>query len=118
MRRWPTVAVALVLVCPSALADGHHKMKIDDCTRFDQTELDDDAGVQFTIQNKCEVKLSCGIKWTLTCAPGTKRAKKTKEGAAFDLESDTSDGTTALADGCGYDGWEIDDVAWSCEPAE
>jgi hypothetical protein len=116
MRRWAPIPVALALLCPSALADGHHKKQIEDCTSFDQTELAEDAGVQFTIKNTCEATLQCGIKWTLTCAPGTKKAKKSKGAVTFELDEGTSDGTTASSDACGYDGWEIDDVTWSCEP--
>ena len=116
--RWPLVAVAVASLCPSALADSPHKKKIEDCASFDQRELDDDAGVELTIANRCEVKLACSIKWTLTCAPGSKRAKKSKGGAVFDLESGTSDGATASAESCGFDGWEIADVSWSCKPTD
>ena len=111
--QWPCIAIALAALSPSALADS--KKKIADCTSFDERELDDDAGVAFTISNQCEATLSCGIKWTLTCAPRTKKSKKTRQSEVFVIESGQSDGTSALAE-CGYDGWEITDVSWSCDP--
>ena len=112
--RWLCIAIALSFASPAAFAEG--KKSIADCTSFNERELDEEAGVDFTIDNKCEVKVSCGIKWTLTCAPGTKKAKKTREQVAFEIESGMSDGTTASTEACGYHGWQISDVTWSCEP--
>ena len=107
--------MAIALLCVSTPATA--RKSIADCTSFSQRDLEEDGGVDFTIDNKCEVKVSCGIKWTLTCAPGSKRAKKSREQVVMDIESGMSDGTTASAEACGYDGWEISGVTWSCEPA-
>src|SRR5262245_25963865 len=104
--RWLAIAVALSCLAPAALADNgkskqkQKKPKISECTKFEEIELSDDAGVDFQITNSCEARLSCGVKWTLTCAPGTKRAKKSKNGAAFEIESGMSDGTTATTEEC------------------
>src|SRR5262245_25148995 len=106
---WPLIALAMGVALPES------KKSIDDCASFSETEREDD-GVDFSITNQCEAKLSCGIKWTLTCAPRTKKAKKTKGAVVFELEDGQSDGTTATADQCGFDGWELTDVTWSCEP--
>jgi hypothetical protein len=119
--QWLCFAIALSFLSPAALAEGNKKSKkkksIAECTSYDERELEDENGVEMTITNSCEAKLSCGIKWTLTCAPHTKRAKKTRGAVVFDLESGTSDGTTATTETCGFDGWEITDVTWSCDPA-
>lgn len=106
---WLWLAVALGSALPES------KKSIDDCTSFSEVERDD-GGVDFAITNRCEVKLSCGIKWTVTCAPHTKKAKKTKGAVAFELDDGMSDGTTASTEQCGFDAWEITDVSWSCEP--
>src|SRR5262249_29161363 len=116
--RWVSCALALTLSSPAVLADTHRKHRsIADCTSFGQHEREDDDGVDFTIRNACPAKVSCGIQWKLTCAPNTHRAKTTRGAASFELEPDTSDGTTASTDECGIDGWEISDVSWSCKPA-
>ena len=115
--QWLCFAIALSSLAPSALADKDKKKKasIADCTSFDERELDDDAGVELTITNSCEAKLSCGIKWTLTCGPGSKRSKKIRQAAVFLIDSGMSDGTTASSEACGLDGWEITGVSWTCD---
>jgi hypothetical protein len=118
--RWLAVAIGLSIALP-ATADTPAKKKkprnrVADCASFDQRDRADENGVDFTIASRCEPKLACGIKWTLTCSPGTKKAARTREGAAFELENGQSDGASASADRCGPDGWEISDITWSCEP--
>lgn len=119
--RWPICAVALCCLSPSVLADagGGKKKKdrsIDSCASFTQTDREDEDGVDFTVASSCDVKLSCGIKWSLTCAPGTKKAKTFREGAAFELDTGTSETATASTARCGHTGWEIAEITWRCEP--
>src|SRR5688500_7983052 len=100
--RWLAVAIGLSIALP-ATADTPAKKKkprnrVAECASFDQRDRDDETGVDFTIASRCEPKLACGIKWTLTCAPGTKKAARTREGAAFELENGQSDGASASAD--------------------
>lgn len=121
--RWLLGAVVLCFVSPSALADDKAKKKrpkqsVDDCATFHQVDREDEDGVDFSIHSTCDVKLSCGIKWTLVCAPGSKKLKRTREQVAFELEYGGSDGATASAGTCGFDGWEITDITWSCQPKE
>jgi hypothetical protein len=120
--RWLLGAIVLCSFHPSVLAEDKAKKKpkkqaVDDCTSFTQLDREDEEGVDFAIHSTCDVKLSCGIKWTLVCAPESrKKSKKTREQVAFDLEYGASDGATASAASCGFDGWEITDITWSCEP--
>jgi hypothetical protein len=126
--RWLLAAVVLCSISPSVLADGDDgdkrpqrpkkapKKSIDECASFQQLDREDEDGVDFSIHSSCDVKLSCGIKWTLVCAPGSKKAKKTREAVAFELEYGASDGATASAGTCGFEGWEITDITWSCDP--
>jgi len=73
------------------------KLNIDDCASFTQLDREEEDGVDFAIASSCEVKLACGIKWTLVCAPGTKQSKKTRGAVAFELDTGGSDGATASA---------------------
>lgn len=122
--RWLICAIALCSMSPSVLADGKAKKKkkekrnVDDCTSFAQLDREDEDGVDLSIHSTCDVKLSCGIKWTLVCNPESRKAKKSREAVAFQLEYDTSDGATASTASCGLHGWEITDITWSCEPAQ
>jgi len=121
--RWLICAIALSSMPSSVLADDDTpakkkkpKLNIDDCASFTQLDREEEDGVDFAIASSCEVKLACGIKWTLVCAPGTKQSKKTRGAVAFELDTGGSDGATASAGTCGYHGWEIRDISWSCEP--
>ena len=68
------------------------------------------------VANACEVQVACSVSWSVTCSPGTKRAHKSHHGEAFTLATTQSQTNNASAAGCGYDGWAIDDVVWSCNP--
>lgn len=120
------VAMGVAALCaPSAVADADNpkprkpkRQSVADCASFDQRDRADEDGVDFTIASRCEVKLRCGIQWALTCAPGTKQAKKTRQGVAFELENGHSEAVTASATTCGFEGWEISDISWSCQPVK
>ena len=116
--RWLAIAIALSFLSPAALADSAKKKRksVAACASFDQRDREDEDGVDFVIANSCEIKLACGVKWSLTCAPGTKKAKTTREAAAFELEDGKTEETTASADRCGAGSWELTDISWSCEP--
>jgi hypothetical protein len=107
-----------MLIPVSVFADGKHKRSLADCTTFSEHDRDDGGGVDMSVASTCEAKLSCGINWTLTCAPGTKREKQVKQGYAFDLDNGQSDGTTASSDVCGDEAWSVGDVSWSCAPSK
>ena len=87
--RWLICAIALLPLAPQALADADDKpskTKHLSCASFDQRDRDDGPGVELAIASTCAPKLSCSIQWALTCAPNTKREKKTSEGVTFVLE--------------------------------
>jgi len=113
--RWLTIAIALSAATP-ATAGKKTRNSVAKCASFDQRDREDETGVDLSVTSACEPKLACGIKWTLVCAPGTKRSSRHREGVAFQLENGQSDGATASAERCGADGWEISDITWSCEP--
>lgn len=113
-------AVAAFSTVSTSAADPKPKRakSLGDCASFDQRDREDEDGVDFTIESRCEPKLACSIKWSLTCAPGTKKAKKTREAVAFQLENGQSESHTASAAACGFDGWQIGDIVWSCDPVK
>jgi hypothetical protein len=116
LARWPICAFALCSLVSTVTAQKKKGRSVGDCAAFDQRDRADEDGVDFTVDNRCDVKLSCGIKWSVTCAPGTRKAKSKKGGVAFTLEADAVEAVTASAEHCGFAGWEIKDISWSCEP--
>lgn len=122
--RWARCALALlalVAICQPAIADRKKKPKkakkapVSVCASFDQIDREDD-GVDLVVGNQCDVKLSCAVSWTLTCAPDTRRAARNPGRSSFALDTGGSQSTLASAGQCGNDGWVIDDVTWTCQP--
>ena len=120
--RWVLCALARALAVSPALADNKKKKKakakrdsVAACTSFDQLDREDES-VDLVIGSSCEVAVACSVSWTLVCAPGSKKARKTQHGEAFVLNATQSQSTNASAGVCGNDGWVIDDVLWSCNP--
>jgi hypothetical protein len=117
--RWATLALALTLALPTQLAAADGKKKsVDECTSFDQQDRDDDDGVDFTIHNSCSMPVACSIRWTLTCAPESKKRRSRKtDSHAFQLDAANGITLAASTAKCGDDGWSIDDISWACAPA-
>jgi hypothetical protein len=122
--RWARCALALLavaFVASPALADSKKKKKgkkktpVSACASFDQRERDDE-GVDLVVGNQCDVKLSCAVSWTLTCAPDTRHVSRTPERTTFALDTGGSQSTLASPATCGNAGWMIDDVTWTCQP--
>jgi hypothetical protein len=115
-------AVVLALVCSPAVA-GPRKSKaakktrvsIASCTSFDQRDRDDD-GVDVVVSNQCEVRLACSVSWSLACVPAAGKTRRSQHGQAFSLAIEASETTSITPEACGNDGWEIDNVSWSCQP--
>lgn len=121
--RGPFCALALLSVLslsPTVLAEGDKKppkKSLESCTSFGQHDRAEEDGVDLSVTSTCEIKLQCSISWAVTCAPGTKKAKRTRGAATFELDTGGTDGATASAAHCGVYGWEVADIKWSCKPA-
>lgn len=119
LGRRALVCLALAAMVSPAAAQPKKKAKkktpVSVCAHFDQVDKDDD-GVDLVVANRCDVKLSCSVSWTLTCAPETPKVSRTQHGAAFELELGSDQSTLASPAQCGNDGWVLDDVSWSCQP--
>lgn len=112
-------AFVMALGSPAAAQPKKKKAKkktpVSVCAHFDQVDKEDD-GVDLVVANRCDIKLSCSVSWTLTCAPETPKVSRTQHGAAFELELGSDQSTLASPAECGNDGWVLDDVTWSCQP--
>ena len=123
--RWARCALALLAVAVAAspaLAEtkkkkraGKKKTPVSACASFDQRDREDE-GVDLVVGNQCDVKLSCAVSWTLTCAPDTAKRTRTPERTSFALDTGSSQSTLASPATCGNAGWMIDDVTWTCQP--
>lgn len=114
------VTAAVAVAAPGSAAAGKKKVRskktpVSVCAHFDQLDREDD-GVDLVVANRCEVKLSCSVSWTLVCAPDTAAAARSQHASAFALEVGRDQSTLASPAVCGNDGWVIDDVTWSCQP--
>ncbi len=97
----------------SGVAHASETPNASDCIGFQKSELD--KGLSYSIENVCERKLSCGVKWTLTCEDADgKTTAKTPGKAHVSLDASGSAAVTASADSC-KQGWRIDEVSWSCK---
>ena len=124
--RWACFALALSLVLPTQLAVADDaktrpmkkKKSVDECTSFDQRDRDEEDGVDFSIHNSCSMPVSCSIRWAVTCAPESKKRRSRKSDShAFQLDASNGITLTASTSRCGDDGWQVDDISWSCAPA-
>jgi len=134
--RWATLALALSIALPVQLvaaddaaaddkpAAGTAKKKrerrsISECTSFDQRDREDEDGVDFMVNNSCSVPVACSMRWTVTCAPESKKRRSRKSDShTFSLDASNGITVTASTTRCGDDGWSIDDISWSCAPSQ
>ena len=118
--RWAVCGLALVIAKPSLADRGDSKLvrrSIAECTGFDQRDRDSEDGVDISVRNGCEIALRCTVSWKLTCAPESKKRRRDLRGAVdFLLPTSAEKSVTASSGSCGYDGWQLSDVQWSCRP--
>ncbi|HET9622844.1 MAG TPA: hypothetical protein VFP84_15830 [Kofleriaceae bacterium] len=114
--RGATCALASVLLLSPARAD--RAKSVTSCASFAQRE-EGDAKVAFTIRNACAMPLDCTVSWQVTCAPESKKRRAVHaDRTKLTLPEGTAASAEASAAACGADGWVIDAVQWSCQPAK
>jgi hypothetical protein len=118
MRRLGSVGLALfsALLATASMgsASAEETPNASDCIGFEKNE--NDHNIQYSIENVCERKLSCSVRWKLTCEDKNGRAtSKSSHKANVSLDASGSAEVTASAESC-KQGWRIDDVSWSCQP--
>lgn len=131
--RWASLALALSIALPAQLAAADQKTggssgtaakkkerrSISECTSFDQRDREEEDGVDFMVTNSCSVPVACSMRWTVTCAPESKKRRSRKSDShAFSLDASNGITLTASTARCGDDGWSIDDISWSCAPSQ
>lgn len=114
---WASSALALSCLLPPAAVAERRDRSVAACVTFDQRERADEDGVDLALASACEVPVRCAVRWRLTCAPGTRKQSSRRHAAAFTLQPGGQEVAEARATECGASGWELADIAWSCEPA-
>ncbi|MEZ4367749.1 MAG: hypothetical protein R2939_15950 [Kofleriaceae bacterium] len=120
--RGAALALALAVFLPALTADAparaeSKRKSLAACTSFVQDERADEDGLDFHVGNQCPIPVTCQLRWTAVCAPDApKRRTKKHESTSIALASGETATRSAIAS-CGYDGWAITDIRWSCEPA-
>ena len=116
----PGIALVCLLLLPQMVfaepARGVKRRSVASCASFTQVEHGDD-GVDLSIDNRCDMALTCHMRWALTCAPDTKHRRRSRASLQVAIATATSETRTASAAECGGEGWVIDDVVWGCAPA-
>lgn len=110
-----TVTSSTVAAGPKKARGKKSTTSVASCTSFDQRDREDE-GVDLVVSSRCEVKLACSVSWSLTCRPAEGKSRRSDHGTAFTLVTDATEVTNVSPAACGNDGWEIDDVVWSCQP--
>lgn len=88
----------------------------DECVAIYKTP--EPTGIDFELQNNCDKRLSCSLGWTLKCeSDAGKVTRSARLGKSFVVTAATSHHEAASSASCNGN-WRIDDVTWSCSPAE
>ncbi len=113
MRRI-AVAIASCLFAVALAAPSLASENADECVVVYQN--DQDKGIDFELKNNCDKRLSCAIKYTVSCENASGRTtSSTKKDAKFGVEAATTHHEKASAASCN-DGWKVEDVSWDCAP--
>jgi hypothetical protein len=82
------------------------------CVGFEKSDAE--KGVDYSVKNSCDKKLSCEVKWKVSCENGEGKVTQSRsDSARFDLPGTNEHTVQASASDCKA-GWRIDDVTWSC----
>jgi len=96
---------------PAAAADS-----ADECVRMRESQ--EEKGLNLSVDNNCDRRLSCTVTWTVQCESATgKIQKKNTETARFVISASQSQAAFASAKSCG-DSWRVSDVSWDCAPVK
>jgi hypothetical protein len=82
------------------------------CPAFHQSRAGGD-GLRFELHNTCKFPVACELSWAVHCrgaaeSPGTRSSH-------LDLAVGASDAVLASGSACGAEGWDIDDIHWTCQ---
>jgi hypothetical protein len=82
------------------------------CVGFEKTDVE--KGVEYSVKNSCDKKLSCQVSWKVSCENGEGKVTQSRADSSHFMLPGTDEHTVqASASDCKA-GWRIDDVAWSC----
>lgn len=117
---WVALGAALVTGAlaptPVSMAQGEkpRHQRVSRCVKYSQTMGGDKQSVDIGLANRCRFAVSCTVEWRVSCdSDGAGAAGE----AAQSLELGKGDRQTinASAARCGDDGWEVQDIRWTCE---
>ena len=115
MRRI-AAAIASCLFAVAVAAPSFASETADECVVVYQNAQD--KGIDFELKNNCDKRLSCGIKWTVSCENASgKTTSSARRDARFGIDASTTHHENASAASCA-DGWKVDDVSWDCAPTK
>jgi hypothetical protein len=115
--RLALVALGLALAPTSAAAPkGERSVRkkiIGSCPAFHQTRIGNE-GLRFELHNTCTFPVACALTWSVHCR-GPAESPRERTGT-LELAVGARDSLVASGAACGSDGWDIDDIHWSCDP--
>ena len=86
-----------------------------DCVGFEKRDAE--KGIEYSIKNECEKKLSCSVSWKVVCEDAHGKVTQSKSANERFRVAESDEHTfVASASECKVD-WRIDGVSWSCDEA-
>jgi hypothetical protein len=111
-RHFVSAVGALVLGLSLATSQLQAAESASDCVTILRSQLS--SGVSYAVNNSCGENLGCSMSWTVQCENAAgKVSSRTRGGTKFSLSANDGHEVIASADQC-TSGWDITDVAWSC----
>ena len=106
------LALGSVPMAGSAGAAEEAPRDADDCVSFENQVGEKQVSVQ--VQNRCDIKLSCSLKYTLRCSTSDgKSSQSSARQRAFALGRKGSHELSLSAEEC-KQSWDIDQIQWTC----
>jgi len=118
---WVTCALVVLGLLVGANVNAQKKPKkprkirsISSCMKYSQRMSE--IGIHLTLDNRCDVDLSCDMSWSLRCdgSDGEKASTKKQTDTLF-VSTDDSESAFASAAACGDRGWRVTNVRWGCK---
>jgi hypothetical protein len=121
--RPPQTAVLLALIgialAPSLTAAPRRQRSapkhrvLTNCPAFRQSRVGDE-GLRLELHNSCAFPVACALSWSVHCRGPAKSPGE--RASTLELAIGATDGVVASGSACGRDGWDIDEIHWSCQP--
>lgn len=116
-RKWTRQCAAVLALGCVAMTGGvavaqEAPDNADDCVSFENQLGDKQVSIQ--VQNSCDIRLSCSLKYTVRCsATDGSHSSSSAKTEAFKLGRKGKHQLSLSAEAC-KQSWDIDQIEWTC----